>query len=200
MSMHNARKHIEKCVNVSQLMGYEGMAAREYFKTLGRLIATEFSFEKRSRRPPKDAFNSMISLGYSILMNEIYGKLEAKGLNPYFGILHSDKEKHPTLASDFMEEWRAVISDSTAMSMINGHEIHKDDFYQPDGDEGIYLTTDGFKSFIRKFEGKLQTASRYLPYVDYSVNFRRAMDIQVSAYCNVLKTGDPSLYKPVIIR
>lgn len=177
LSMHNARKHIPMCENISQLMGYEGIAARDYFKTLGRLIEPAFFFERKSRRPPKDAFNSLISLGYSILMNEIYGKLEAKGLNPYFGVLHSDKEKHPTLASDFMEEWRAVLSDATAMSLINGHEIHKEDFYQPDGDEGIYLTTDGFKSFIRKFEGKLQTSSRYLPYVDYSVNFRRAMDL-----------------------
>lgn len=99
-----------------------------------------------------------------------------------------------------MEEWRAVLSDATAMSLINGHEIHKEDYYQPDGDEGIYLTTHGFKSFIRKFEGKLQTSSRYLSYVEYSVNFRRAMDLQVNAYCNVLETGDPNLYKPVIIR
>lgn len=68
-------------------------------------------------------FNSMISLGYSILMNEVYCKIEMKGLNPYFGFIHRDAEKHPTLASDMMEEWRAVIVDATAMSMINGHEI-----------------------------------------------------------------------------
>ena len=61
-------------------------------------------------------------------MGEIYGKLEGKGLNPYFGILHKDREKHPTLASDLMEEWRAVLVDSTAMSILNGHELHQEDF------------------------------------------------------------------------
>ena len=68
-----------------------------------------------------DPFNSILSLGYSIILNEIYGKIEGKGLNPYFGILHKDREKHPTLASDLMEEWRAVLIDTLAMSMLNGH-------------------------------------------------------------------------------
>jgi len=70
----------------------------------------------------------MIGLGYSVLMNEIYGKIEEKGLNPYFGFIHRDTENHPTLASDLMEEWRAVIVDATVMSIINGNEIQKDDF------------------------------------------------------------------------
>ena len=55
----------------------------------------DFVFQGRSRRPPLDEFNSMIGLGYSVLMNEIYGKIEAKGLNPYFGFMHRDAEKHP---------------------------------------------------------------------------------------------------------
>lgn len=109
-------------------MGYEGLAARVYFSALDMLIDKDFHFTGRSKRPPKDPFNSMISLGYSILLNEIYGKLQAKGLNPYFGFIHSDREKHPTLASDMMEEWRAVIVDTTVMSMINGHEIHQNQF------------------------------------------------------------------------
>ena len=62
-------------------------------------------------------------------MNELYGKIEGKGLNPYFGVMHKDREKHPTLASDLMEEWRAVLIDSTVLSMINGHEITKEEFY-----------------------------------------------------------------------
>ena len=63
--------------NIEQIMGYEGNAAKIYFKTIGELIEEEFFFEKRTRRPPLDPYNSMISLGYSIMLNEIYGKLEA---------------------------------------------------------------------------------------------------------------------------
>lgn len=106
--------------NNNELMGYEGNAAKAYFSGLSRCIEPDFTFQGRNKRPPRDPFNSMISLGYSILMNELYFEIELKGLNPYFGFLHKDAEAHPTLASDLMEEWRAVIVDSTVMSMING--------------------------------------------------------------------------------
>ena len=82
------QKVVEMAKSVDQLMGYEGNAARIYFRTLGKLIDPEFAFTGRNRRPPLDPFNSMLSLGYSIILNEIYGKLEGKGLNPYFGMLH----------------------------------------------------------------------------------------------------------------
>ena len=70
-----------------------------------------FTFQGRNRRPPRDEFNSMISLGYSILMNEVYCKVEMKGLNPYFGFIHRDAEKHPTLASDMMGNYRGCYGD-----------------------------------------------------------------------------------------
>ena len=117
------KNKIMTCNRIEEMIGFEGQAAKYYFKGLAACIDKEFSFQGRSRRPPRDEFNSMISLGYSILMNEVYCKIEMKGLNPYFGFIHRDAEKHPTLASDMMEEWRAVIVDATAMSMINGHEI-----------------------------------------------------------------------------
>lgn len=81
-------KKIQIADTIEQVMGYEGMAARLYFKRLGDLINPEFKFDKRSRRPPLDPFNSLISLGYSVIMNELYGKIEGKGLNPYFGIMN----------------------------------------------------------------------------------------------------------------
>ncbi len=108
-------------------------------------------------------------------MNELYGKIETKGLNPYFGFMHRDKEKHPTLASDMMEEWRTVIVDSTAMSMINGHEIHKEDFMTDMDEPGCFLTRNGIKLYLSKLEKKLQTEVRYLSYIDYAVSFRRAI-------------------------
>lgn len=163
--MQNMLKKIEsRCDDIEQLMGYEGACARIYFHTLGKLINPDFAFDKRTRRPPLDPFNSMISLGYSIILNEIYGKLEGKGLNPYFGIMHKDREKHPTLASDLMEEWRAVLIDSAALSMINGHEIGKDDFYTGTEMPGVFLGREGFKAYIRKLENKFRSENRYLTY------------------------------------
>ena len=133
---------------LNSLWGMREQMKEKYFQVLGQLIEPEFAFEGRSRRPPMDPFNSMISLGYSIILNEIYGKIEGKGLNPYFGVMHKDREKHPTLASDLMEEWRAVLIDTTALSMLNGHELTTENFYSGIDQPGVFLEKEGFKKYI----------------------------------------------------
>lgn len=198
-------KYMQKKVNtvadtVEKVMGYEGYVARIYFGALGRVVDSEFQFKGRTKRPPLDPFNSMLSLGYSIVMNEIYGKLEAKGLNPYFGSLHSDREKHPTLASDLMEEWRAILIDATVLSIVNGHEIKREEFYSDPGQPGVFLTEQAFKIYLKKLETKFRTDNKYLEYIDYSVSFRKALDLQVNQYAKMIETGDVSCYSPVMIR
>ena len=193
-------KKLKFCDKTDEIMGYEGAAAKVYFEALGKLIDTQFAFKGRNRQPPLDPFNSLISLGYTILLNEIYGKLEAKGLNAYFGMLHQDREKHPTLASDLMEEWRAVIVDSVAMSVLNGHELVKEDFYKYEETGGVFLEKKAFKSYVGKLEEKFHRDNRYLSYVDFPVSFRRALDLQVNQLCNAIDGNDPELYKPVQIR
>ena len=197
--MSRLLKKIEQCKKIEELMGYEGAAARIYFSCLGKLIDREFYFEGRNRRPPKDPFNSLISLGYAIILNEIYGKIEGKGLNPYFGVLHQDREKHPTLASDLMEEWRAVMIDSLAMSLLNGHELKADDFYKGE-DGGLFLEKDAFKLYIGRLEKKLRTDQKNLSYVDYPISFRRAIELQVNQFVKALEENDFTLYEPLYIR
>ena len=197
--MNRILEKVEQCKKIEELMGYEGAAARIYFSCLGKLIDGEFYFEGRNRRPPKDPFNSLISLGYAIILNEIYGKIEGKGLNPYFGVLHQDRDIHPTLASDLMEEWRAVLIDSLAMSLLNGHEIKSDDFYKGK-DGGIFLEKDAFKLYIDRLEKKLRTDQKYLSYVDYSISFRRAIELQVNQFVKALEENDFTLYEPIYIR
>lgn len=198
--MDICRNKVLRCERIEESIGFEGQAARYYFQGLSKCIDDLFKFQGRSRRPPLDEFNSMISLGYSILMNEVYCKIEMKGLNPYFGFLHRDAEKHPTLASDMMEEWRAVIVDATAMSMINGHEIHKEHFISDLEEPGYYLTKDGLKLYLNKLEKKFQTSVRYLKYVDYPVSFRRAILLQMEQLVKAIEKGDANLYEPLVIR
>lgn len=198
--LHICREKVFLCQTIQELMGFEGQGAKAYFEGLATLIRPDFAFKGRNKRPPRDEFNSMISLGYSVLMNELYSKIEAKGLNPYFGFMHRDKEKHPTLASDMMEEWRAVIVDSTVMSMINGHEIQKEDFVMDLDEPGCFLTRDGLKTYLSKLEKKLQTEVRYLNYVDYAVSFRRGIALQMDMLVKAIEAEDASLYKPIEIR
>lgn len=185
---------------IEQMIGFEGQAAKYYFQGLSKCVEEDFFFSGRSKRPPRDEFNSMLSLGYSILMNEVYCKIEMKGMNPYFGFIHRDAEKHPTLASDMMEEWRAVIVDSTVMSMINGHEISKECFTFDLDYPGCYLTKEGLKLFLNKLEKKLQTEVRYLKYIDYAVSFRRAILLQMDCLAKAIEEGNADLYEPIIIR
>lgn len=194
------RRKLESSARIEEIIGYEGQAAKYYFRGLSKCIDEDFYFNGRSKRPPKDEFNSMLSLGYSILMNELYCKIEMKGLNPYFGFIHRDAEKHPTLASDMMEEWRAVIVDATVMSMINGHEILKDDFVFDIEQPGCYLTKNGLKLYLNKLERKFQTEIRYLKYVDYPVSFRRGILLQMEQLTKAIEKGDATLYEPIVIR
>lgn len=200
MKISISRRKIDECKSIAEILGYEGQGAKSYFEGLSKVIDSEFYFKGRSKRPPKDEFNSMISLGYSIIMNEIYAKIESKGLNPYFGFMHRDAEKHPTLASDLMEEWRAVIVDSTVMSLINGHEIQKEHFMTDTEEPGYFLSKGGLKIFIEKLEKKLQTEVKYLDYEDYPVSFRRGIALQVNQLVHAIENQDPSLYKPIQIR
>lgn len=187
--------------NVKELMGYEGQSAKLYFEGLSRCISPEFSFQGRSRRPPMDEFNSLISLGYSVLMNEIYAEVENKGLHPYFGFMHRDAEKHPTLVSDMLEEWRSVIIDAMAMSLINGHEISKEHFRMGDDEHpGCFLTRDGLRIFLKKLEKKLQTNMHYLSYVSNAVSFRRAVALQIGRLAEAIAEGEAESYEPIVIR
>lgn len=198
--MRQSLNKIETCKNINEIMGYEGNAARLYFDGLSQMVHEEFAFKGRSKRPPKDEFNSMLSLGYSLLMNEIYGRLENKGLNPYFGFMHSDKEKHPTLASDVMEEWRATIVDSVVMSLVNGNEIHKENFVNDIDEPGYYLTKEGLKIFIQKYDKKMRTDVNYLDYIDYPASFRRSIDLQINQLTKAIEEGDAAIYNPVWLR
>ncbi len=193
-------KKAENCVSTEQLMGYEGSAAKAYFRGLSALVEKSFRFQGRSRRPPRDPFNSMLSLGYSILLNEVYGEIEHSGLNPYFGFLHSDRENHPALASDLMEEWRPVVVDSVVMSMTNGHEVFPSNFFTREDRPGFFLDREGMKKFVTRLEKKFSAKMKYLSYADYPVTFRRAIGMQAGSLAKALETGDASHYVPVRIR
>lgn len=191
-------RRIQRCNSIDELIGCEGFAARQYFQGLGKLVREDFYFEKRTKRPPKDEFNTLISFGYSLLFHEIFSKVENRGLNAYFGFIHQDKEKHPALVSDLIEEWRSVIVDAVAMSLINGNEIQKTHFQRDE--KGIYLNKEGIKICVNKIEKKMRTETKYLDYAEYSVSFRRALDMQVMQLIHCMEQNDPTIYVPIRIR
>lgn len=197
-------RYMEKKVinarSASEVMGYEGMAAKVYFKALGEIVHQDFRFYGRTKRPPKDPFNSLLSLGYTLLMYEIMAKIETERMSPYCGILHTDRDGSPALCSDMMEEWRAVIVDTVALSMVQGNEIRLDDFLTDDEYVGIYLNNAALRKYINKFERKLNTKNKYLAYDQKEYSFRQAMHVQCKQMLASVAEKDPELYIPVKIR
>ena len=198
--MRIALEKIAMVESIPELIGYEGMAAKEYFRALSKCIYEDFKFKGRNRRPPRDPFNSMISLGYSILMNELYNEIEVKGLNPYFGFMHRDAERHPTLASDMMEEWRAVIIDSVVMSLINGHEVRREGFEFDEEDGACYISKTVLDVYLKKLENKMKTSVKYLSYESNAVSFRRAISLQIGRLVKAIYDEDATVYIPIEIR
>lgn len=193
--MKQSKNSICACNSIAQLMGYEGIAARYYFEAMGKIVKPEFSFSNRSKYPPKDHFNALLSFGYSLLYKELFGIISSKGLNPYFGFIHEDKENHPALVSDMLEEWRAVIVDSMVLSLVNGNEISLDDF----DNKSVYLNSLGRRKVIQKYNNKMNTLNSY--YEEHSnASYRKIIGYQIQSLVHVIENDDCSFYKPIQIR
>lgn len=197
----NTEKEIEKGISIPQIMGYEGIASRNYFGAIGKLLPVQFAMKGRTKQPPKDPFNSLISLGYTLLLYELYGLIENKGLSPYAGFMHQDQERHPTLASDLIEEWRSVLVDSTALSLLLGNELKIENFVKDEETGGVYLDKEGMKIFITKYENKLRQEMDYVSADNHSEKtYRNAIWQQVSSLCKSVEEEIAEIYNPVIIR
>ncbi|PZD81466.1 type I-C CRISPR-associated endonuclease Cas1 [Bacilli bacterium] len=128
-------QEVRKCEELDSLRGWEGQAAISYNKVFNSMILQQkddFYFHQRSRRPPKDNVNAMLSFAYTLLANDTAAALETVGLDAYVGFMHRDRPGRVSLALDLMEELRGVFADKFVLSLINRKELTKDDFLKKD--------------------------------------------------------------------
>src|SRR5262249_29670690 len=134
--------------------GHEGDAARVYFDVLPRLIRparrAEFPMNGRSRRPPLDPINCLLSFAYGLMRQDCIAGLTAAGLDPDVGFLHSDRPGRPGLALDLMEEFRTLIADRLVLALINRQQVTPTDFITRDGG-AVELTADGRKALVQAY-------------------------------------------------
>jgi CRISPR-associated protein Cas1 len=144
--------------DVDELRGIEGIAQVTYFSCFNDMILNQkedFKFETRSRRPPLDPINAILSYMYSILSNEVASALESVGLDAYAGFMHTDRPGRISLALDLVEELRAPIVDRFVFSLINMNQIKKDDFiYEDNG--AILIEDDSRKKIIGLWQERKQ--------------------------------------------
>jgi CRISPR-associated endonuclease Cas1/group II intron reverse transcriptase/maturase len=188
--------HLPLADSVEALLGYEGKGASVYFRGFGSLLKTEFQFTKRSKRPPQDPANSLMSLGYTLLSYNLYAFVEAIGLHSHFGNLHVTLDHRPGLVCDLMEEFRSPLVDSFVAYLINSSVLQPDDFTPPDERGGVYLHPDALRKFVKHWENKLQTEMTHLT-TGYRVTYRRCLELQVREYLACL-LGDVEAYRPML--
>lgn len=137
-------------------MGYEGAGANAYFTAFGECITNEeFVFYARSRRPPGNPVNALLSFGYQVLWNHLLALIELQGLDPYSACLHQGSERHAALASDLIEEFRSPLIDSLVLYIVNRNLINSvDDFVYKNG--GCYLNDSGRKKFLHHFVQRME--------------------------------------------
>ena len=129
LSLRNLITKVDEVESIDSLRGYEGRGSAVYFEGFSRgLLAEEFEFPGRVRRPPTDPVNALLSLGYTLLLNQVIAAVSLVGFDPYFGTLHSVDYGRPSLALDLMEEWRPVIVDALILSVFNLKALASDDF------------------------------------------------------------------------
>jgi len=126
---------LEGAGSVDVVRGFEGDAARVYFGAFDHLLTAqkeEFAFRGRSRRPPLDNINALLSFFYTLLAHDVVGAVSAVGLDPAVGYLHSDRPGRPGLALDLMEELRPMIADRLALSLVNRRQVEGKGFEKSD--------------------------------------------------------------------
>ncbi|MDJ0693917.1 CRISPR-associated endonuclease Cas1 [Mastigocoleus sp. MO_188.B34] len=182
--------------SMDALRGYEGKAANLYFQALGSLFTGVFAFEKRTKRPPTDPINSLLSLGYTLLSQNVFSFVQAVGLHTHFGNLHVPRDNHPALVSDLVEEFRAQLVDSLVSYLINSKIFTPEEFTSPDERGGVYLQPHSLKKYLKHWEERLQSELTHVN-TGYQVNFRRCLELQVREYVACLM-GEVEVYRPMI--
>lgn len=184
--------------SVDSLRGYEGAAAKEFYEAYSQSFKYDWSFRHRTRRPPRDPVNSLLSLGYTLVFYQIVSFLRASGLNPYVGYLHSIGRDHPALASDLIEEFRAPIVESLVLYMytVNSKVLSMPDFTT--SENGCFLSTAARKKFLMQFDRKIRTPIVH-PRSGARMDYRGIMAMQVHAMANTIR-GAVSAYIPFEMR
>ena len=177
-------------------MGIEGASAEAYYRCYAKIISQNLSFKRRTKHPPLDPVNALLSLGYVLITNEIAALAESNGLDPFIGFLHSLRYGRQSLPLDLMEEFRHPVIDGLVQTMVNKGVIKEEDFHRKSN--GAYLLNEGaLKIFFGLYEERME--KQFLDrkkdtYTSYRKLFRRQVD-------NIKRTLlDMEKYQPFLVR
>lgn len=186
--------------SLEKLRGIEGDAAMEYFSVFNDLIISQrevFKMNGRSRRPPLDPVNAMLSFVYTLLVNEIQSALETVGLDPYVGFLHTDRPGRPSLALDLMEELRPYLADRLVLTLINRRQI-KPNGFKLQSELGIQMTEETRKEILTSWQ-KRKSDTIFHPFLEENIEIGLLPYVQALLLARSIR-GDLDGYPPYLMK
>lgn len=180
---------VAEAKSAEELLGVEGNAARIYFSRFSGMLKPKqgatpaFDFTTRTRRPPKDPTNALLSLAYSLLARDFAVTTRLTGFDPYLGFYHRPRFGRPALALDLMEEFRPIIADSVVLTAVNTGVVGPDDFVR--SSLGVALKAEPRKAFIKAYERRLAEQVTH-PVFGYRISYRRVLEVQARLFARFL--------------
>lgn len=196
---------LDRISDPAVLLGTEGQAAALYFSQFSRMLKAPvltkggpngFDFKSRNRRPPRDPVNALLSFGYALLLKDCFSALCTVGFDPYCGFFHVGRHGKPSLALDLMEEFRAIIADSVALTLINTGSLAPQDFLV--WRESCHLTEEGRKRFFQTYEQRKATVVTH-PVFGYKMSYGRMLEVQARMLAAYVR-GDIPNYTGFTVR
>ena len=174
--------------SVDSVRGIEGVAANCYFKLLGRFFPEGVPFERRSRRPPRNPANALMSFIYALLENEFTAAIRSHGLDVAGGFMHRGIDRSPALALDLMDPCRPALADRLTLDLLNHRRILADRHFESVADDGFHLTTDGRGIVFRAFD---EMMNRRMAAEGGRVKIRQIIDRVVCRFIGMLEGREP---------
>lgn len=186
--------------HIDLVRGAEGEAARSYFQAFNRLVRVDrgvFGLTGRTRRPPRDRMNAVLSFLYALVRSECASALEGVGLDPQVGFLHALRPGRPALALDLMEELRPVMADRLALRLINRRQLQEGDFEELPG-RAYHLTDAGRRTVVTAYQRRKEDAVQHRV-LGQSIPLGLVPHVQARLLARHLR-GDVSDYPPYLHR
>jgi CRISPR-associated protein Cas1 len=183
---------------INSIRGVEGMSSSIYFEVFTLMLKQQreaFEFQMRSRRPPRDRINCLLSFLYALVRHDCVSALTAAGLDPFVGFLHVDRPNRPSLALDLMEEFRPWLADRLAVTLINRQQIGPNDFRDREGG-AVEFTEKGRKLVIKAYQERKQEVLKH-PLLDQTTRIAQTPFLQARILARYLR-GDMPTYLPII--
>lgn len=183
---------------LDEARGFEGAAAKEYFGVFNGLIAQQketFAFTQRSRRPPRDPINALLSFVYTLMIHDVTAALESHGLDPAVGYLHRDRPGRASLALDLAEEFRSWFADRLVLNLVNLKQMTKEDFVVGETG-GVTMTDSGRKTVLVAYQKRKQDELTH-PFLEEKMSIGLLPWIQAQLLARHLR-GDLDAYPPFV--